>query len=283
MNSDHRIDDLLARYRAETGPVVSGFDAEALWNRIEAETRPSGAAVGHRFLWLRYAAAFVVLMGGLWLMTLMFATTDHPVAVAKSQQVRFDTGTGAVVTLRPNSVLDAMDAPEGVERYRISGEAWFDVERTGRTFEVVTDAGTIRVLGTRFSVRNWKGRTRVYLAEGLVGFSNATADVVLEPGFQAETDGDTAPIRVETAPQERVTAWMREELVLDGTPMREWLAELEQHYGIELSVPDSLLDDTYTGRVILADRDRTLETIALTTGGLFHPLGDNRYRLDPDP
>jgi len=263
-------DSLLSAYRTAWTAAPAGIDAHAVWARIEEATRPLEAAPVRVWpLWLRYAAAASVLVAG---MLLLARYVSSPVPVryeAAREMARHVLPDGSEVVLRPYSSLVALVSTDGAERYRLDGEAWFQVAHGERLFEVVTASGDIRVHGTRFNVRTWAGATSVYLESGSVSFSNAIATVLLEPGHVATSDGDLTPISVDRGRTDIYLAWTRGEMILDATPVSDVLLELGQHYGVRLAAPDSVLATPVSGRFVLGDLDRTLDALSLATG---HPI-----------
>lgn len=263
-------DSILNDYRAAWAATPTGIDAQAVWSRIEEATRPVEAAPVWRMpVWVRYAAAASVLIAGMMLLARYVATPATLRYVSGAEMARHTLPDGSEVVLRPYSSLVMDDSDPGVERYRLDGEAWFQVAHAERVFEVTTAAGDIRVHGTRFNVRTWAGGTHVYLESGSVSFSNEIATVLMDPGHVANAATSSDPISVTPARTEVYLAWTRNELILDGTPVSDLLLELGQHYGVVLTAPDSVLGTPVSGRFVLGDLDRTLNALSLTTG---HPI-----------
>lgn len=234
------------------------------------ETAPAPAKV-HRLSpsWMRYAAAAVFFIGGL-IVLARFLSVPHTLSISSEDKIfAYTMIDGTVVTLRPNSTLRQLESAEGVETYELVGEAFFDVVPAQRTFEVVTSDGKIQVLGTKFNVRAWPEGTWVYLESGSVGFSNDIGNVRLEPGYEASVADRAAPIEVVPVSGEAATAWLRSELILDETPLREVVTELELHYRIKLELPPDLAEQSVSGRLVLSDRDRTLDQLRMITGYAF--------------
>lgn len=266
-------DSILTRYRTNWNGAESGVDSRAVWARIEAgmgttATR-SSAAIIPMPQWIRYAAAAVVFVGGLLLLARFLSTTSTPIYRSQDTLASLTLPDGSGVVLRPHSTLTSLESATGTDRYRLEGEAWFQVVGADRVFEVVTTAGTVRVHGTRFNVRTWSGSTTVYLESGSIGFSNRVASILLEPGHAATAESDSGPITVEPASTDNYLAWTRNELVLDATPVGEILRELEHHYNVRLTAPDSVLTIPVSGRFVMGDLDRTLQALHLSTG---HPI-----------
>lgn len=265
-------DTLLSDYRQAWASAPVSVDSASLWASISAsiDATPAPAKV-HRLSpsWMRYAAAAVFFIGGL-IVLARYLSVPHTLSISTDAQILAYTFTdGTTVTLRPNSSLRQLEAPEGVERFELTGEAFFSVTPAQRTFEVVTPDGVVRVLGTKFNVRTWSEGTRVYLESGSVGFSNDIGDVRLQPGFEASALTSGSPITVTSASGALSTAWMRNELVLDETPLSEVVAELEHHFNIRLDLSPELASQSVSGRLMLGERERTLDQLRMITGQPF--------------
>lgn len=270
-------DTLLSDYRQAWASAPVSVDSASVWASISAsmDAAPAPAKV-HRLSpsWMRYAAAAVFFIGGL-IVLARYLSVPHTLSISTDAQILAYTFTdGTTVTLRPNSSLRQLEAPEGVERFELTGEAFFSVTPSQqRTFEVVTPDGVVRVLGTKFNVRTWFEGTRVYLESGSVGFSNDIGNVRLQPGFEARALTSGSPITVASANGATSTAWLRGELVLDETPLSEVVAELEHHFNIRLDLSPDVASQSVSGRLMLGERDRTLDQLRMITG---HPIPISR-------
>jgi transmembrane sensor len=142
-----------------------------------------------------------------------------------------------------------------------SGEAWFEVAKKPRWPLIVT-AGDRQVtaLGTSFAVRYDPDRTAITLVEGKVAVSAATgeAPTVLALPIGRQSAGETAeqpelitltpgqrltytankPAQLDTPSLDKATAWRRGQVVLDDTPLRDAVVEMNRYNAIKLSIED---------------------------------------------
>src|SRR5690625_876105 len=90
------------------------------------------------------------------------------------EKLTFRLSDGSRITLNGNSSLTFSSVVEkGLNtKVWLEGEAYFNIahleDSQQRTFSVQTEDGSIRVLGTRFSVNTFRGETRTVLEEGEV-------------------------------------------------------------------------------------------------------------------
>lgn len=159
---------------------------------------------------------------------------------------------GSEVRLNANTSLELDDDWDnsGTRRVRLSGEAYFQVEKkpeTQRRFQVITEDLTVEVLGTTFNVHSRGERTEVFLEEGSVRL-DLSADMLqemkLEPGQKLAYSKAIGQI-LDSGPAsaDLTTSWKDGLLKFDKTPMREVLQKVEEIYGITFQVEDEKLYD----------------------------------------
>ncbi|MEM9069696.1 MAG: FecR domain-containing protein [Myxococcota bacterium] len=132
-------------------PDLSEERVASNWNAITARKRRRGAP------WIAVAAAAAVLLGvGGW-----FATRS-PVEgwagttlTAANETVRAHMEDGSEIVAAPHTALRRVESTEDETRLRLErGEARFEVTRDpSRTFVVLAGDVEVRVIGTRFTVR----------------------------------------------------------------------------------------------------------------------------------
>ena len=302
-----------AAAREELREELSGARSEQIWSSIEREIRPeanvkderdrrpgdrparervadreaqqSTRRSSRRLLGWAAAAVALVVAGVLtWTLTQTGpAVQTELVAESGAQIETVETGDGAVVRLRPHSTLERVDV-DGADRYRLDGEALFEVA-SGREvpFEVVAGDAVVQVLGTRFTVRTWTQQPEVFLSEGRVLLRNeptASADT-LRPG-QRGTVGPAGTVSVATADSTAYVDWLRGRITFEQRRLGRILREVEQAYGVRLTVPDAMRDETFTGTLRLSDDpDRTLQDLGTVMGGRFEATGPRTYRFIP--
>jgi ferric-dicitrate binding protein FerR (iron transport regulator) len=138
------------------------------------------------------------------------------------------------------------------------------------------------VLGTRFTVQTWTPRPTVFLAEGRVELRNAATGetAALRPG-EAGTLAPDGRVDVRRARAAPYVDWLDGELAFDSEPASVVAAELEQHFGIRIALPDSVAAQTLTGRLLLDRRTRALSDFGRVLGGRFERRDDTfRFRRD---
>ena len=266
--------------------------ADRLWRVVEAHLDDAGRGEHDRRPRLRfvrpvwaYGAAAVLAFAVLSWLLFVRSPAAEVVASAGADVVTYTAPDGSVVTLRPRSTLSALRSGRGELRYHLDGEAFFAVVRdTTRAFVVEANAARVRVLGTRFDVSTWGGRTTVYLAQGRVRLEHVPSrrSVVLAPGQHSTVTTDGTLLPPADAPAVEYVDWMENELVFAGRPLHLLLDELAHHYGVAFDVPPDLLGEMLTGTLRLDGVDQSLVDLGAALGGTFHSDAPGTYRFEPD-
>lgn len=246
----------------------------------ERSTRgPTSPLRRTRTAWRIAAAAMLVVAVGIATWWSLRGPQGTLVAGTQTAVVSYETARGAVVRLRPNSRLYRLDTYSDADavRFRLEGEAWFDVPtRTVSAFEVEARGAVVRVLGTRFSVRTWSTDPEVFLAEGRVELRpSGGAPAVLQPGQRGIARADR--ITVDSARATDYTAWLHREITLDARPANEVAAELGHHFDVTVQLPDTVAVETLSGRLLLGSREQALRDFGVALGGRFVQGGEDRF------
>jgi len=181
--------------------------------------------------------------------------STHP---GERATVQLPDGSEVVLNASSQLVYDPAAFADGRRHVRVDGEAFLSVARTPDTprpgFRVETPDGTVRVLGTRFSVTSRDGDTRVVLDEGRVAVDTRAADrdttVHMEPGDLVQFDRETGRIERRLVNPRVYSSWTSGTLVFDETPVAEVVDRIEATFNVEVVVEDpAVFDRTVSGSV----------------------------------
>jgi len=151
---------------------------------------------------------------------------------------------GATMILAPSTTATA--SASGIE---VDGEAYFAVTgRPSRPFIVRTRNATVRVLGTRFVVRQYhdEARSQVMVEEGRTAVQrtpvgrDTTPAVVASPNTLIVVSDSETSVTPGVAARE-YTTWTTGTLVFRGVPLRDIVADLGRAYDADIRVDDAAL------------------------------------------
>ena len=209
----------------------------------------------------RIAAVGLILIIALFYFTKDGTTNFHTNTAEKNKVTLPDA---SVVTLSAVSQITFNKSTWGDKRIvRLEGEAFFDVEK-GSTFDVVTSSGTVRVVGTEFTVKDREDFFEVVCYEGVVRVEAAQQSVELTPGkvFRV-TMGLHTPLmstKVLTPPL------LANESYFQSVPFEQVVKEFERQYGVSVKAPGVDLKQLFTGTFVHTDRELALKSISLPLG-----------------
>jgi len=239
-------------YTAAVLRAVGGSQAQAGIHQGGARTRPRGHTRVTKHVTIGAMAA--ALAGVVAIGISRHQTTSEPTAsTAPTASRRYQTHAGqtATVTLADGSTMTVGPAttvtvtPSSLD---VDGEAYFVVvPRANRPFVVRTSNAVVRVLGTRFGVRQYAGESHgnVVVEDGRVALGSGRQKsvdlrVVLAAGMAAQLS-DTGITVQDSVVVQNYVGWTQGDLVFDRVPLREVAAELSRAYGVRIRVADSSL------------------------------------------
>lgn len=253
--------------RVDSGEVPQVEDV--IWRaeaRVVRSVERGGAGLGRRLRprrsWLRWsdwAAVGVVgvVCAVLWQAVAQLGGGDAMVPIqefatgpGETEMVRLTDGS--VIRLGPDSRLSAawpVESLQGSTReVTLQGEAFFAVATDeARPFRIVTDAGTVQVLGTRFHLAAGADELAVAVIEGRVALAGQGHEVQVGAGQTTSLlRGQPQDLTV-APPMENVAPWLDDFLIFHDTPLGVAMAEVEKRYRTNVVVGDPvLLDRTLT-------------------------------------
>lgn len=174
------------------------------------------------------------------------------------------------------------------------GEAFFSVkpESGERPFDVVTPAGAVRVLGTRFSVRRLRSSddASVTVVEGRVALNPSIKNEKMLPAFDSKSvlqnnqlssmravQQGLAPVSIDAA---NALAWREQRLVFNAQPLVDVVAELNRYSSEPITLSQAELASIEVTAVLpLNNIEQTLQALAETIGLSVDKQGSARVLI----
>ncbi len=233
----------------------------------------------NRYLFLRYAAVFLIALSLVFLFKEKTKTSQVP---PNQVQVIVQYGKQDKITLPDGSkvILDAGSMIRFPKKFNsdgreviLKGEAYFEVtHNSGKPFVIYANKGVITVLGTKFNVRAWEfenEKVNVVVAEGMVSLRSIESDndkgVIIKKGEMSYlSNTHLTPVKPEKVKLEAHLAWMKRDLILDSTPLNEVLDRLARWYNLKFVLPSPVYEQVkITGTFRKKSIDHILEAIGL--------------------
>jgi ferric-dicitrate binding protein FerR (iron transport regulator) len=264
------------RHLAFSEYKLSENEVANIWKGIRSFEGDSGMpAKSTRFAFRSFykAAAAILLMSSIIFLYRYFRNDNYlQYHTAYGETKTILLPDSSTVILNSNSTLKlprAWDAQQ-VRTVWLEGEAFFSVIHltSDHPFKVyTTDDVAVEVLGTTFNVYHRTEETKVVLNTGQIRLhlpeEAAANNITMKPGEFIEYKQKTFSRR--TVNPAIYSAWTEKRLILDRTSLREIVEMMRDNYGVEITVgSDSLLNQTVSGTMPLADVDELVNQIAST-------------------
>lgn len=189
--------------------------------------------------------------------------TQIQLTTLKGQPQTFSLDDGTTVTLDANSRLTTNI---GAHRRSVSlnhGDAFFNVKHDeSRPFEVVTTAGRVQDLGTRFDVEALENSTRVAVIEGRVAVLTRKGQVLLVAG-QAGGYDNTGELLATKPLKWDETSWSEGQRHFDQELLSDVLERVARYHGVKFVFTDNRLRELrVSGTFRIGDLPLFLRTLA---------------------
>ena len=177
---------------------------------------------------------------------LVIPGVDHALSATQFVTSHKETVTatlsdGSLVRLGPDSWLRFSHAGSSREA-RLHGQGFFAVAKDpAHPFVIETDAGVVRVVGTRFDVEARERKLRLAVVEGSVALKAAGVEVRLGPGDVSHVEEGLPPAVVKVKDVYALLDGPSGFLVFQSTPLSQVVPELERGYRMRIQIADSAL------------------------------------------
>lgn len=217
----------------------------------------------------RWAAAACIVLTSGWLLfgSGLIERWQADAVTGTGEQRRIMLSDGSAVTLNTDTALAFNTTGEQRGVKILSGEAYFEVQPDKtRPFIVETEQGTVRVVGTRFSVKTGDA-TQVDVESGIVVCAGQQGDSrqltagqhtrIASQGVAAVTDIDAG----------RAFVWLKGRLIFQDQPLEEVIAELDRYHRGAIVITDAKFAKTrITGNYKLEDTAAIIRALAGIAG-----------------
>ncbi len=264
---------------------------EKMWQRLSYTAQPSARvrsiqAYGYKF-GLRLAASIALLLfAGIFLYHQLAIRPYVEVHTNYGEKIELVLPDQTVVVLNANSELRY--AKQNPRKVWLTGEALFQVKKkpeTNEKFLVLTNDLTVEVLGTVFNVNSREKKTEVFLEEGKVKLNlkdKAKSDVMLSPGdVLTYSANQNNPYRKARSEAKLHTSWKDGVLILKGTPLQEVIQQMEDLYGVRITLQnDTLARHKMTMAIPIENVDIALATLENTLGLHIQQQSNGEYWIE---
>ena len=240
-------------------PVIKKFDVNDAWQKVDSEIELRNSRsrrIRNIGLVLSGMAASLLIFFSLNFFTDVFSGSEATIAMSTTYGSRSEVvlPDGSVVKLNAGSNLQYhYDKISQTRKVDFSGEAFFEVSKSKKPFEILTPDGLkVKVLGTKFNLSTYPDdRTaQTSLFEGKVELSKAgSSSLVLKPGEMAVLDKNSNQIFYAKGEISRTTSWMQNKLYMENMSLTDVCKYMERWYDVQITLQNKDLGEKihYTG------------------------------------
>ena len=159
---------------------------------------------------------------------------------------------GSLVKLNADSELKLLAGYNKADRkIDLSGEAFFDVQKSNKPFIVSTAKQKVTVLGTQFNIKAYtaEAETTTKLLRGSVKVSSTGTgkEVLMKPGDQVINTGGELLV---SSKEKQQIDWVNKEFVFNEKTAEELMNDIARWYNLEVEFEnDELKAKRFTGRI----------------------------------
>ncbi|MEP0986774.1 FecR domain-containing protein [Ekhidna sp.] len=278
---DHESSDLndeLAEFlkNSANANAPKGKSKEDIWNNIESEINESKASIPI-WTYLSIAASIALIV------TFVFIFSSNDPIVPKqlsfsttpAESKTIDLPDGSQVILNASSTISYMDQWD--RAVTLDGEAFFEVVKGGK-FSVITNIGSVEVLGTSFNVYSRDSTFEVACKTGKikVQIPSKSLEEPLTPGQTIRLETDT--VKRSSLDTELVGKWQAGEFYFSEQRLSNVLKEVERQFNVSINLPDTT-DTIFDGYFTNKDIDSALEMVCLPLGLTYEKTGQTTYAI----
>lgn len=251
-------------------------DMELIWADFDQLPRPAlqlaPVVLQPRKRWLpsRALAASLVLfcatlgMSANWLSSQ--PSQELSLFSAPGEQRQVELADGSRIDLNVDTRLHVRLYDDHREVELLQGEAFFAVAPdAARPFEVIAGEGSVRVVGTRFSVRRSSEHLAVAVESGKVAVQPQAGEArraMLEAGDGLDFDYASGTLRAMRLGTEEIASWRRGQLIFRDRPLAQLLDELSRYRKAPVGLADAALAERrVSGSVNIARPDAFLAAL----------------------
>ncbi|MDT0558167.1 FecR family protein [Ichthyenterobacterium sp. W332] len=205
----------------------------------------------------KIAAVFLISLG---LFFTIFQKNEIEIKTLASEKIELSLPDQSSVKLNALSELTYNKKTWSEKRaLQLKGEAYFKVTK-GSTFDVITDDGTVTVVGTEFNVKQRLNYFEVTCYEGIVKVTTPTNEKRLNAGdsFLLLNNNFKTAKTFSTVPD-----WTENRSTFNAIPLSEVLQEIERQYTIEITSLNIDTNRLFTGSFTHNNLEDALKSVTL--------------------
>ncbi len=208
-------------------------DVNAAWEKVSGRISQKEVAKTSKLMPLLKVAAVVALLIASVVIVRNYESSPDLIEVVSNDETKnILLPDGTEVTLSNGSLIKYPEQFGNSREVTFTGEAFFNVQKSDKPFNIKMNGGTVEVLGTAFNLSSSKKEITLAVTHGKVALSNLNESVELAAGAFAKLDKSTHQISVLENVPNNTHSWRTGEFSFDETPLGEAVRDLEKYYKV---------------------------------------------------
>lgn len=252
--------------------VPERISKEEAWQKLESKISesysPKVISISRRNWIIGIAASFILAFGAFFLFNQN--TNQLTIATSVAEVRTVELPDGSVVHLNAeSSVSFPKKGWNDLREIDLVGEAFFEVKR-GSSFTVLTDNGSVQVLGTSFNVRSRGALMQVACKTGKVRVTSNSglSEQIITPGLTVSVENSLVSEPIETR-LDRIDSWRNGQYDYESIPLEQVLNEVKRLYKVEIEHDFSESELTSPITTTFSSLKDAAQTIAVQKGRGF--------------
>lgn len=214
---------------------------------IKIKSSISKSKVHKNKQWLKIAASLLILLSISYFVKLSF--NNNPLYTTDlAEQKKINLPDLSTVNLNAGSTLNFEKENWATNRdISLKGEGYFQVAK-GSTFSVNTSYGTVRVLGTKFNIKQRKDLFEVTCYEGLVEVEHNKKTYLLKKGHYFSVIKNEITVHKTVNDIVEHPFWLNDRSYFKQIPIAMVFKDFELHYDVKIKLDKTIdLNKKFTG------------------------------------
>jgi len=190
---------------------------------------------------------------------------------------------GTVVFINADSEISYPISFQGKSRkiFLHRGEAYLEVAKSDKQFEIATENTRIRVYGTKFNVSHYsQDIIQTVLIEGSLGISlNNINETIIHPGELITLNSITGDKEIKAVNTRKFLTWVNGFVCCDEEPLKQMLEQISRWYDVRFKIDPSVNIDIPINAYFSVERplDEILKSVEDITNVKFIKTDDRDY------
>lgn len=231
------------------------FDSEKAYKRFLSAKKLRDTKKRKKITFFKYLsyAAVICLICTIGVISLLDYRQNH--IIADTIAVEAPVGSKTRLCL-PDKTIIWLNAESSIEYstdfgkkerlIKLDGEGYFEVSPNKKCpFVVHTDGMSIKVLGTKFNIRNYKDEENAVfcLTEGSVNLTNTNNNShIVSPGHKVIVEKHSGQMTEYPLNTKNDLKWTEGIIFFDNCPLPMIIKELERQYNVKITIRDTALN-----------------------------------------